>query len=99
MSASIYISIRSVRIHSWRNEDLPTRRERRQCDSSPRVAAFDLHFLLSFYGNEVQVGAAARVLGSVVRTIHTEPLLSRERIRQVKNNAVTADPTHYLAEF
>jgi hypothetical protein len=80
---------------SWRNEDLPTRRGDGSVIHRPRVA-LDLHFLLSFYGNEVRL-EPQRVLGSVVRTIHTEPLLSSERIRQVKNNAVTADPTHYLA--
>jgi hypothetical protein len=80
----------------WRNEDHPTRREEGSAIQRPR-AAFDLHYLLSFHGNDLQM-EPQRVLGSVVRTIHTEPLLSRERIQQVKNNAVITDPAHYLTD-
>src|SRR5215210_6594531 len=37
---------------AWRNADLPTRRpEGRQLAQRPRVA-LDLHYLVSFYGNE-----------------------------------------------
>jgi len=57
-----------------RDADLPTR------DSSGRVvqrpqAALDLHYLLSFYGSDDDL-EPQRLLGSVVRTLHAEPILS-----------------------
>lgn len=81
---------------SWRNEDLPTRQSDGSVAQRPR-SAFDLYYLLSFYGNEINM-EPQRVLGSVVNTVHTQPLLTHERIRQVKNSAVSADPTHYLSK-
>src|SRR5437763_1952031 len=36
---------------SWRNEDLPSRREDGTAIQRPR-AALDLHYLLTFYGDE-----------------------------------------------
>jgi hypothetical protein len=63
----------------WRNEDLPTRRPNGQLTQRPRVA-LDLHYLLSFYGDEGQL-EPQRLLGSVVRTLHARPMLTRQMIR------------------
>src|SRR5215218_8448442 len=64
---------------AWRNADLPTRRDDGRLVQRPRVA-LDLHYLLSFYGDEAQF-EPQRMLGSVVRTLHTRPVLTREMIR------------------
>lgn len=69
---------------AWRNTDLPTRREDGGLVQRPRVA-LDLQYLLSFYGDELQL-EPQRLLGSVVRTLHTRPVLTREMIRDAVTN-------------
>jgi Pvc16 N-terminal domain len=64
---------------AWRNADLPTRRDDGRLVQRPRVA-LDLHYLLSFYGDEAQF-EPQRMLGSVVRTLHARPVLTRQMIR------------------
>src|SRR5215212_5514896 len=64
---------------AWRNADLPTRRDEGRLVQRPKVA-LDLHYLLSFYGDEAQF-EPQRLLGSVVRTLHARPVLTREMIR------------------
>jgi hypothetical protein len=64
---------------SWMNSDLPTRRANGELVQRPR-AALDLHYLLSFYGSEGDL-EPQRLLGSVVRVIHANPVLSRDLIR------------------
>ncbi len=68
-----------------RNSDLPTRRAGGELIQAPR-AALDLHYLLTVYGNEAEL-EPQRVLGSVVRTLHAQPLLSRQLIRATINNS------------
>lgn len=70
---------------AWRNADLPTRNSDGQLVQRPR-AAFDLHYLLTFYGNEAQL-EPQRLVGSVVRTLHAQPILTRQMIRDTINNA------------
>jgi hypothetical protein len=79
----------------WRNADLASRRPNGDLVQRP-VAALDLYFLLSFYGDETRL-EPQRMLGSVVRTLHTRPILSLEKIQQVLNDILTADPDHFLA--
>src|SRR5215211_5578478 len=64
---------------AWRNADLPTRRDDGRLVQRPRVA-LDLQYLLSFYGDEAQF-EPQRLLGSVVRTLHARPVLTRQVIR------------------
>ena len=52
----------------------------------PRIG-LDLHYLLTFYGSEAGF-VPQRLLGSVVRTLHARPVLSRTQIQQ----ALTAFP-------
>jgi hypothetical protein len=66
---------------SWRNADLPTRSGEGGLVQRPR-AAIDVHYLLSFYGAESTL-EPQRVLGSALRALHEEPVLSRQRIREV----------------
>jgi hypothetical protein len=64
---------------AWRNADLPTRNPAGRLVDRPQVA-LDLHYLLSFYGNEGQL-TPQRLLGSVARTLHARPVLTRQTIR------------------
>lgn len=72
---------------SWRNEDLPTRRDDSTMAQRPR-AALDLHYLLTFYGEEAHL-EPQRLLGSVAATLHAQPVLTRQRIRDAISNAET----------
>jgi hypothetical protein len=69
---------------AWRNADVPTRRPNGQLVQRPQVA-LDLHYLLSFYGNEEQL-EPQRLLGSAVRTLHARPVLTRQMIRDTVSN-------------
>ncbi len=62
-----------------RNADLPTRGSEGSLVQRPR-AALDLHYLLTFHGDDAHL-EPQRLLGAVVRTLHAEPVLTRERIR------------------
>lgn len=64
---------------AWRNADLPTRNADGGVVKRPQVA-LDLHYLLTFYGEEGQL-EPQRLLGSVVRTLHARPLLTRSMIQ------------------
>ena len=69
---------------AWRNSDLPTRSDDGRLMQKPR-AALDLHYLLTFYGNEAQL-EPQRLLGSAARALHSHPVLTREQIRQTINS-------------
>lgn len=75
-----------------RNDDLPTRRSNGAVVQRPR-AALDLHYLLTFYGDEGTL-ETQRLLGSVVRAIHAQSVLTRPQIQYA-----IANPPHsaYLA--
>lgn len=64
---------------AWRNHDLPTRRPDGSLNQRPQIA-LDLHYLLTFYGDETLL-EPQRILGSAVRALHTRPLLTRQEIR------------------
>ena len=65
---------------TFRNADLPTRSTDGHLMQRPQVA-LDLHYLLTFYGEEAQL-EPQRLLGSVVRTLHARPVLTRQQIQQ-----------------
>jgi hypothetical protein len=77
---------------SLRNDDLPTRRAGGDLIQRPR-AALDLHYLLTFYGDDTRL-EPQRVLGTAVRTLHTHPVLTQSSIRQTLAKPIYA----YLAE-
>lgn len=62
-----------------RNLDLPARRADGSGIQRP-AAALDLHYLFSFYGDQSTL-EPQRLLGSIVRTLHARPTLTREIIR------------------
>lgn len=68
---------------AYRNADLPTRRSDGSLTQRPQ-AAFDLHYLFTFHGNDAQL-EPQRLLGAVATTLHWQPLLSNDNI----NSAVT----------
>jgi hypothetical protein len=69
---------------AWLNADLPTRNSEGQLVQRAR-AAVDVHYLLTFYGDEAKL-EPQRLLGSVVRTLHTQPVLARQLIRDTIKN-------------
>ncbi len=66
---------------AWRNADVPTRAADGGLVQRPR-AAVDLHYLLSFYGNDGDL-EPQRVLGSALRALHERPVLPRGALREV----------------
>ncbi len=87
----LYQANRSV---AWRNNDLPTRSSVGQVVQRPRLA-LDLHYLLTFYGEEETL-QPQRILGSVARTLHGQPILTRDLIQATIDAAVAGDENHYL---
>ena len=74
-----------------RNADLPARNSAAQVGQRPAVA-LDLHYLLSFYGADSH-SEPQRVLGSVMRSLHSRPLFTRQMILDT-----VTDPSYaYLA--
>lgn len=63
---------------SMRHTDLPTRASDGTLLKRP-VAALDLHFLISAYGEEAEL-VGQRLIGCVVRTLHEIPILPQELI-------------------
>jgi len=64
---------------AWRNADLRTRRPKGDLIRHGQ-AALDLHYLLTFYGNE-QALEPQRLMGSAIRTLVDRPTLTQEMIR------------------
>jgi hypothetical protein len=64
-----------------RNADLPMRAPNGTLVQRPR-AALDLHYLLTFQGNDVEL-EPERLLGSVVRALHARPVLTPPVIQRV----------------
>src|SRR5262245_5237435 len=69
---------------AYRNADLPTRTANGQLVQRPQTA-LNLHYLLSFYGDETRL-EPQRLLGAVARQLHARPLLTKEDIIQTLAN-------------
>ena len=61
-----------------RNHDLPARRADASLAQRPR-AALDLHYLLTFHGDDTAY-LPQRMLGSIVRFLHANPILTRRAV-------------------
>lgn len=70
-----------------RNHDLLTRSSNGSLLQRP-MAAIDLHYLLSFYGNELEL-EPQRMLGAAVRDIHAKPVL----LRHMVEDAIASTPS------
>jgi Pvc16 N-terminal domain len=77
---------------AMRNDDLPTRASNGQVMRRPQ-AALDLHYLLTFSGSDDEL-EPQRLLGSVVRTLHSQPLITAQTIAGVKTAATATPPTY-----
>jgi hypothetical protein len=64
---------------AYRNADLPTRRSDGTLLQRPQ-AAFDLHYVFTFHGNDDQL-EPQRLLGAVASALHAQPMLSRSSIQ------------------
>jgi Pvc16 N-terminal domain len=78
---------------AWRNQDLPTRRPDGSVVQRPR-AALDLHYLISFHGNDSDL-EPQRLLGSTVRTLNARPIVTRQLIEGVVAAAGAAQDPKY----
>lgn len=67
---------------AWRNADAPTRRPDGSLRRRPQ-AALDLHYLFTFYGDDLTLDQQ-RLLGVVVRHFHAAPVLARSDIAAVR---------------
>jgi len=68
---------------AFQNADLPTRRADGTLMRRPQ-AAIDLHYLLTFYGEDATLDQQ-RLLGATILELHAAPILSRDVVRQVQN--------------
>lgn len=73
-----------------RNDDLPTRDSDGALTRRPCVA-LDLHYLLTFSGNEAEL-VPETLLGKAVAALHARPVLTRETIE----DAIDAHPNNVL---
>lgn len=69
---------------AWRNADLRTRRPKGDLVKQAQ-AGLDLHYIMTFYGDEIEL-EPQRLLGSVVRTLVDNPVLTPEMIRETVNH-------------
>ncbi|MFI2346433.1 DUF4255 domain-containing protein [Streptomyces sp. NPDC019443] len=80
---------------AWRGDDLPTRRSDGTALTSPQQA-LDLHYLLSFSGNDAEL-EPQRLLGTAVSILNARPVLSRQVVREAIAHALAAPvPQTYL---
>ncbi|MFI0975418.1 DUF4255 domain-containing protein [Streptomyces sp. NPDC021093] len=78
---------------SWGSVDLPTRRADGTLLTRPQQA-LDLHYLLTFCGDESTL-EPQRALGVAVSTLAARPLLSRELVRDTIRHAIERDPASW----
>jgi hypothetical protein len=77
-----------------RNQDLPARRADGGIVMRPQMA-LDLHYLISFYGDDNK-GEPQRLLGIVLRLLHTWPVLTQDAIRKFIASIPVGDPFVFL---
>lgn len=83
---------------SWRNAELPVRREDGTLIRRPQ-AALDLHYLLSFFGEETKM-VPQLLLGATVSALHAQPTLGRQDIpRELAGKSFLDSGLHEQAEL
>jgi Pvc16 N-terminal domain len=84
-SPGVNIFLYQVTINAaWQNADLSTRRADGSLLRRPQ-AAFDLHYLLTFHGEDATLDQQ-RLLGATLLELHAAPILSREIVQQVQDH-------------
>ena len=81
---------------AYRNADLPTRNGDGQVVRRAQ-AAINLHYLLTFFGNDKQL-VPQRLLGSVVRTLHVHPLLTSQDIDNALAAVMGGNAQHFFRD-
>ena len=71
---------------AWRNDFTPVRRSDGSAVRGTR-SAYDLYYLITFYGDESKL-EPQRILGSVVRKVASEPILTSDMINNAKTGAL-----------
>jgi uncharacterized protein DUF4255 len=82
-----------------RNADLPTRGTNGELRSRPQLA-LDLHYLLTFYGNDTTL-EPQRLLAGAMSALHAQPQVTGDAIQRIVDAAPGApveDPRRYLAQ-
>lgn len=79
---------------AWRNADLPTHDTAGRRVRQP-TAALDLHYLISFYGDE-QKWIPQLLLGRVVSLLHSQPVLTPATIEEALRDNVRTDDDFLL---
>jgi hypothetical protein len=80
-----------------RNADLPTRTTNGDLRSRPQLA-LDLHYLITFYGNDTTL-EPQRLLAGAMSALHAQPRVTRDAIQGIVDAAPGApveDPRRYL---
>ena len=88
----INIFLYRVATVNWRNQDLPGRRSTGELNKRPQIA-LELNYIMTCYGNEVEL-EPQRLLGSAIRTMHSQPVLQTEAIK----NTLDDSSFRYLRE-
>lgn len=68
---------------AWRNADLRTRRPRGDLIKQAQ-AGIDLSYLMTFYGNELEL-QPQQLMGTTIRTLIDQPILTPEMIQETVN--------------
>ena len=80
-----------------RNDDLPARRQDGSLVVRPKLAA-SLHYLLTFHGKDDEL-VPQRLLGAVLATLHTRPVITRTLIEDVNTEAADSPGMHQYLVF
>jgi len=80
---------------SFRNSDLPTRDQNGDLSNRPQ-AAVNLHYLFTFFGEEKKL-IPQQLLGSTLIMLHSQPVLTRQMIRNVKRKSIAGEAKEFLA--
>jgi hypothetical protein len=80
---------------AWRTTALPSRSPTGQVYERPQIG-LTLHYLVTFVGNEA-LQEPQRILGSVMRTLNSRPVLTRTEIEAMVAAAVLEDPASPMA--
>lgn len=82
--------------HAWNLDDLPTRRSNGSLASRP-VAAVDLHYLLTCYGQEESLDAQ-RLLGRAIVALKSTSVLTRDVVVDAMTHFGAQSETSFLTE-
>lgn len=84
VGVNIYL-YQAIPNQAWQNYDLRSRRPKGELIKQAQ-AGLDLYYIMTFYGNDIEL-EPQRLLGSAVRTIVDNPILTPEMIRATLNHS------------